>query len=377
MGFALLLFTFFILLFIAPNNEPRRSFLDARMLTKFVLPNFNSIQDGTWMKITDEFVNDRIPFRESLISTYVLSSKYVFRQPEPSGVWTDPDTKMLFDKAPKKLNLRELERNLLSIERATDEATVPLLMAYVPRKQEVFNSKLPKHWDNSYLQEKPNTLSAFQATGSTIDLTEFVGSVTDWYLTDHHWSDDGARSATVAIHNRISEMNLPIGILDIDSTGKKTYPDFIGSIGRTLTMPGVPARDKFTISWPTISQVSRCENLSSAGDICTGAVILDDFGNEPSPYANRYAAYLGGDNPIDDIRGPGKGTYIVLKDSFGNSLVPFLALSTERIVAVDERHYREGNLTSLIKAVNPDGVIVLHNQLSLSGFSKEEYNVWR
>lgn len=377
MGFALLFFTFVVLMFTIANSQPKRSFLDAKMLTTLALPSFSSIQDGTWMKTTEDFLNDRIPFRESLISTYIQSSKYVFRQPELSGVWIDPDTNMLFDKTPKKLNLGELEGNLLSIKSATDGANVPLLLAYVPRKQEVFDSKLPKHWTNSYLQAKPSTLSAFQATGETIDLTEFVVPESNWYLTDHHWSDDGARSAAIAIHDRIWEMDLPIGSLHLDSTGKKMYPEFIGSIGRTLTMPGLPERDKFSISWPSNAPVTRCEYLSNEENLCTGAVILEEFGRTPSPYANRYAAYLGGDNPIDDIRGNGAGTYIVLKDSFGNSLVPYLALSAERIVAVDERHYRDGNLTSLIKAVNPDAVIFLHNQLSLSGFTSEQYSVWK
>lgn len=377
LGFALFFFTFSVFVFIATNNQPTRSFLDARMLTKFTVPDFSSIQEGTWMKTTEEFVNDRIPFRESLISTYIQSSKLVFRQPELSGVWVDPNTNMLFDKTPKKLELGELEKNLVSIKEATTGASVPLLMAYVPRKQEIFNSKLPEHWSNSYLEEKPKTLAAFEETGQTIDLSEFVESESDWYLTDHHWSDEGARAAATAIHERLKESGLPIGVLDIESTRVIVYPDFIGSIGRTLTMSGVPERDSFSVSWPADSKVTRCENLSPEQDSCSGDVIIEEYGDAPSPYANRYAAFLGGDNPIDDIRGPGKGTYIVLKDSFGNSLVPFLALSAKRIIAVDERHFRDGNLTSLIKATNPDGVIVMHNQLSLSGFGEEEYGVWK
>ena len=94
-------------------------------------------------------------------------------------------------------------------------------------------------------------------------------------------------------------------------------------------------------------------------------------------YSNRYGVFLGGDNGIDDMRGNGTGTYIVLKDSFGASFTPYFALGANRIVAIDERHYNGPPLSELLREIQPDGVIVMHNQLTLSTFGDHEVSVWR
>jgi hypothetical protein len=353
-----------------------KSNLDARKLTQFSKPTANSFLSGEWMSNTEEFFDDRIPFRELMISTYIQTSQSVFQQVELSGVWIDPESQMLFDKTPSNLRLEELDRNLEVLKKSTDAQNIPLLLAYVPRRQEIFDSALPAHWENSYLQQKPETIASFTKNGETIDLSSVVKTQSDWYLTDHHWSANGAINASIALQEKLLQMGLPTSKIEKELDKTLQFPSFIGSIGRRITEVGIPKKDEFEIPWTNSAESFRCAQAHTSTELCKEPLIIESAGINREDYANRYAAFLGGDNAIDDIRGPGKGTYIVLKDSFGNSLVPYLALGSERIVAIDERHYRDGTLTDLIRRVNPDAVIFLHNQLSLSGFDDEQYSVW-
>ena len=377
LGILILSFTTLVLVIVAISNTPKKSNLDARKLTLFANPTVDSFLNGEWMFNTEEFFNDRIPFRELMISTYIQTSKHVFQQAELSGIWIDPESQMLFDKTPTLLGLDALENNLEILKKSTDAQNVPLLLAYVPRKQEVFASKLPVHWKNSYLEAKPKTIESFMATGETIDLSSAVNSRSDWYLTDHHWSSYGAKNASIALQDKLMQMGLPTSKVEKELDATLEFPNFIGSIGRRITAVGIPKQDKFEIPWTSSDLIFRCAQAHTRTEFCKESVVVESIGIGEDKYTNRYATFLGGDNSIDDIRGPGKGTYIVLKDSFGNSLVPYLALGSERIVAIDERHYRDGTLTDLIKKVKPDAVIFLHNQLSLSGFTSEEYSVWK
>lgn len=376
LGFFVFSITALVLLVVAMSNNPKKSNLDARNLTQLSKPSADTLLSGEWMSNTEEFVNDRIPFRELMISTYVQMSMSVFKQVEVSGVWVEPESKVLFDKPASLIGLKELDPNLSVLKETTSAENVPLLLAYVPRKQEIFSNKLPQHWENSYVERKPKTIASLNAIGETIDLSSAVGLQSDWFLTDHHWSGEGAKKAANLLQKKLMQMGLPTSPLEVEISSNLEFKPFIGSIGRRFTEVGIPQADEFGIPWTSSENISRCSQVHAKTELCNDPVIVESIGLAKDKYTNRYGVFLGGDNPIDDIRGPGKGTYIVLKDSFGNSLVPYLALGSERIVAIDERHYRDGTLTELIKRVNPDGVIFLHNQLSLSGFDDEQYSVW-
>jgi hypothetical protein len=377
LGLMVLSFTTLVFAVIAMSNDSMKSNLDARKLTQFSKPTADSFLSGEWMSNSEEFFNDRIPFRELMISTYIQMSKTFFQQVELSGIWVEPGSKMLFDKTASLTGLDALDSNLAVLRESTSAEDVPLLLAYVPRKQEVFANKLPEHWGNSYLEQKPKTIASLTSIGETIDLSPAVNAQSDWYLTDHHWSAEGAKNAASALQNKLVQMGLPTSQVKDEINTSIKFQSFIGSIGRRITEVGIPQQDQFEIPWTSSEQISRCAKPHAKTELCNEPVIVENIGQANDKYTNRYAAFMGGDNPIEDIRGPGKGTYIVLKDSFGNSLVPYLALGSERIVAIDERHYRDGDLTELIKKVKPDAVIFLHNQLSLAGFDDQQYAVWR
>lgn len=363
------------------KTSPQKSSLDGRMLAQFEKPTVKTFLDGTWMKSTEDFVDDRLVGRTTLLSLHSIIAGKVLRASEIAGVWADPKTNMMFDKMPTLADPKHLDPALADLKNATNSAGVPLLFAYVPRKQEVFADQLPGHWTNPYIQDKQQVISALAKHGEVLDLTDFVGNketrAENWFLTDHHWSGTGAINASNAVRAKLTEMGLPApsALPTLDQVTK--YKPFIGSIGRRLTASGVPEKDEFKIAWSKEAQLTHCMNKSPQTKECTSPIFFDKIGNSKDPYANRYGTFLSGDNAIDDLRGDGTGTYIVLKDSFGDSFVPYLALGAKRIVSIDERHYTKGNLTELIKEVKPDGVIWLHNQLSLSLLTPEQLAVWR
>ncbi len=367
--------------YLTQQNHTVKSFLDGRVLTEFHVPTKSTFLDGSWMKETEGYVDDRMVGRRLLLTLHAAVATKVFRSNEISGVWIDRKTGMLQEDMPVLAPIERLDAGLTNLQAITTTNHVPLLFVYIPKKQEAFADVLPKNWDNVYLDNKPSVLAEFAKHGPVLDLTPTVSDkstrMKDWFLTDHHWSQYGAMAASTAVRNQLNLMGLPaptaLPTMDISTK----YPNFIGSIGRRITTAGVPKRDPFTVTWSSKSDLTHCMNRSIHRAVCNDPIFSKARGYQKDVYSNRYGTFMGGDNGIDDLRGNGTGTYIILKDSFGDSFVPYFALGAKRVVAIDERHYSGEALSKLIADVKPNGVIFMHNQLTMSTFTDHEIAAWR
>lgn len=363
------------------KNQPVRSQLDARPLTQYHNPTTQTFFDGSWMKEVGDFVDDRITGRIKLLEIHAAVTRQIFREEEVAGIWEDPNTEMLFTR-PSTLPIpAEIDNALANLKAGTDASNTPLIFAYVPRKEEAFKDALPKYWVNTYAPGKEKILAKYEQYGTVLDLAPAVSRKDTrdsmWFLTDHHWKPAGAITAAGELREQLLAMGLtaphPIPALDI----KKQYPEFIGSIGRRLTRTGFTRADQFVIPWTSQSTEKRCTDKPIETKTCTLSAFEEKIGKSKDKYANRYATFHGGDNGIDDVRGNGVGTYIIVKDSFGDSAVPYFALGAKRVIAIDERHYVGKPISEIIKQIKPDAVIVMHNQVSLFGLTPEQLAVWK
>lgn len=363
------------------QNQPVKSVMDGRSLTMFEAPSQSTFLDGSWMHNVESFVDDRMPARRALLNLHAAFATKVFRNNFVSGVWIDRETGMLSEEMPQLAPVERLDPGFASISTIATANNVPLLFVYVPKKQEVFADQLPPHWNNVYLDNKPAAISQFNKYGPVLDLTDVIGNKKNrldyWFLTDHHWKAAGAIAASNAVRNKLISLGIvaPQAMPTLDKTYR--FPEFVGSIGRKITYVGVPQKDELVVPWVKHSGLTHCADRALDTVKCSDPIISMRRGNEKNIYANRYGAFMGGDNGIDDIRGNGTGTYIILKDSFGDAFVPYFALGAKRVVSIDERHYSGESLSQLVRELKPDGVIVMHNQLTLSTFGETEMNVWR
>lgn len=77
----------------------------------------------------------------------------------------------------------------------------------------------------------------------------------------------------------------------------------------------------------------------------------------------KYQAFIYGDNPIEYIRNPKLGTgrsVMVVKESFGNTFIPFLADYYDKVVVVDYRGYKE-SIIDLAQTEEIDDIIFINN----------------
>jgi hypothetical protein len=92
---------------------------------------------------------------------------------------------------------------------------------------------------------------------------------------------------------------------------------------------------------------------------------LYDF--DKATLRDKYAMFLWGNNGvtvIENDEAPTR-TLLVIKDSFANSMLPFLTNSYSCIVAIDPRHF-VGNTGEIIDKYSIDQVLILYSLANLA-----------
>lgn len=243
----------------------------------------------------------------------------------------------------------------------SDKCTVPVYVAFPPRKMDALTTLLPSdfpigHSEYLYrLAEK--TLSKSSAV--YIDLYSALSSSEGTYfMTDHHWTHKGAYLAYAEI---VSAM----GKTPFDEEYFKTellIEDFKGSdhskkpeSNLTETVIGAYPDGKFTVENVTYPYGSDENNT----------VIEGFFDYSKLKSYEPYAVYLGGNNPYVRVRGEGeRDCLVILRDSFANALAPYLASHFD-LVLVDPRFYPDG-ISGVVERENASAVLVLENMGSVT-----------
>lgn len=175
-----------------------------------------------------------------------------------------------------------------------------------------------------------------------------------YFRTDHHWTQLGAYYAYTAF---CAEKGIEAhGLSEYEKTVSK---DYLGSIYVDADKNPDLRKDDVEMYHP-VSKHLRMQYKNAENRYKDGEVISD-----PTNYgiSAKYMAFIGGDNPYTMILNNEKqdgSSCIVVKESFGNALVPFLADHYERVYVIDYRYWN-GKLADFVKKKRAKEVLVVNN----------------
>ena len=161
-----------------------------------------------------------------------------------------------------------------------------------------------------------------------------------FYRTDHHWTSLGAFTACNAYLAQLGKPELEREDFEI-----QVVPDFYGSTYCRSCL------------WLTAGEALEIWR-SPAKIQVEGASGLFDM--EKAAGADKYAIFLGGNQPLVRLKNPAQqGKILVLRDSFGSCFAPFLAQRFGEVVLLDLRSDKE-SVARLCTEENFDRVLVLY-----------------
>ncbi|MBE6407253.1 MAG: hypothetical protein E7038_01455 [Lentisphaerae bacterium] len=190
-----------------------------------------------------------------------------------------------------------------------------------------------------------------------------------WYQTDHHWNVYGALLGGKLIADYMNKncgTSYDLAYFDPEIYITKRWKNsFAGSWGKKLSLSYCNNKSEdFDILYPRFDTDFRIEipaiNFVKQGDF--SVMTLPACINYDRYHAFLYNAFLNGNRPLIRIinnKIPEGKKIIVIKDSYNNPMVPFLALQTKEVIMLDPRQYPEKMIWQTIEQEKPDLLFIM------------------
>lgn len=345
MAFILIIYVFAVLHIFLPDRVFSEQ--ENRNLTQRVTASFKTVFSGEFMDDIDDYFVDQFPLRDKWIALKALADKLVGKQ-DINGIYFGVDNRTLLAQyeAP---STEDLEQRINYVNQLGENLEIPVYMSLIPDKTYVLSDLLPPnayHTDNGEVLEEASELCSDKVIW--IDLRQSLTGEESFYNTDHHWTTKGAYQA--------------YGKLAMDMIGKTTEPE-----GEPITV----SENFYGTSWsasgaiwvlPDSINTWIPENSFEVTGYKTGMPEISQlYVEEYLLEKDQYAMFLGGNQPLCIIRNEvADGKLLVIRDSFADSLVPFLAQDFGEVHLIDLRYFRE-SVSSYIDKNEIDSVLVLYS----------------
>lgn len=349
--FLALLLVFLINIFTPDKNFSQK---ENRVLSSKPELTLSQITSGKFSPKYETYVNDQFPLRDTWV-TLKAGCDRLMGEIEENGVYLGKDGYLMeaFNPPPQK----QLDATLNAMtDFAQSHSNIKQYALIAPNAVNILEEKLPfaapAADQNPYIDALRDTLN--EAGVTFIDVRDTLSQHRDegiYYHTDHHWTTQGAWFAFMEAAK----------VMEIDVSSPKYEP--------------VPVSESFqgTLSAKSGFRSGKKEELSvflpSEGVPSSVVNYVDEQKKSGSFYAteqlkgrDKYALFFNGNHPQVKISTPVEEnrTLLILKDSYANCFVPFLAPHYRNIIMVDPRYYY-GDLEKLIQVENVQEILYLYN----------------
>lgn len=197
-----------------------------------------------------------------------------------------------------------------------------------------------------------------QPNAKGVDAVSSIGMHLDEYVyfrTDHHWTARGAYYAYSAFCRAAGLEPVALSALE---TGR--IDGFVGSMYRYTNAQVLKENpDYLEYFLPRREAQGEYYDDASMQNGHPLTIVSTKVGA-----ANKYLAFIQGDTPLSKIVTDNKNgkKILVIKDSFGNALVPFLVDHYEEIYVLDPRNV-ETNLAAFVQAHGIQDVLLINYSL--------------
>lgn len=316
--------------------------------------SITKVLDGRFQRKYESYLRDQFPGRDHWVS-FQTDMELFMGKNEIHNVYIGKNHYLLEHYTEKEFDPQQISKNLQALEKfvgkAKQNADVHVMM--VPTKSWVLREKLPA-FASHYKEQK--FYDALQQKLEKEDVLISVEPVLDahkeeeiYYRTDHHWTTLGAWYAyeqyTKAVGGDLQR-----------AQGKKKFrcisKDFYGTTYAKINY--ARQADKIEIYEPA----DKLRVVYNMGEKKTKTLYDVSF----LKTADQYSVFTGGNQAVLEITGGIKNgkTLLLIKDSFANSILPFLAEDYEKLVVVDLRQLNVSG-DRLLEMFSPTDILILYN----------------
>ena len=371
--------TFMMVYYCLDMYASRKEFSELENRSLKQRPKFSwaSLVSNEYTKKYEEYINDQFVFRDQWISIKSVAESAIAKV-ENNGVAYGRDHYLFGVKT--TVDAPQMEKNADYLNQFLESYQCHVTFGLIPNSYEMMRDYLPTGLgaiqiqqqpviDRLYSQVRGRNLETLDVSGALASLngmalTAYTGDPGSYYRTDHHWRIEAAHTAYAAY---CQARGLDYATLEELAPLRREEANFYGTYYSKAKRYGQPAD---TLVWYDIPTTSvRINEKDYVTDEKNNKIpVTGLYQTEKFATRDKYAAFLYGNNGLTVIKSdnnknkqPGKTSRLLLvKDSYANSLVPFLTYSYDEIYVVDLRGLGQ-KMSTLLKKTEFDDLWVLYN----------------
>ena len=350
--FILCLFGVMLVNIIIPDREMSEE--ENRMLASKPKLTFSTLVNGDFMEQYEEYLSDQFAGRDLWHRMKVALDRFGGSRME-NGIYIGKDGQLLQDiQVPDQEHLSE---NLDAIKEFTETyQDIPVTMILVPDAACILNDRLP--WLASVEDQNQMISMVEQSLGDSVTWVDAASALNKHkrekidYLTDHHWTSLGA-------FYTFQEAATALGIEEdvSDKFLSYTVSDSFNGVLASESGAGLGTEENIDIYVPREGDNDVIVNYVNESKRTTSL-----YDSSKLETKDQYGVFLGGNTSLIDIRtvSTSQKRLLVVKDSFANSFIPFLAPYYREIVVVDPRYY-SGTIEDIMSSYRITDALFLYS----------------
>lgn len=343
---SIIIIVFSACLIILPKHKFSSN--ENRYLTQFPSFNIENILNGKFSEKITSYISDHFPIREKFLSLKSNVYKHI-------GIYKQADVYYgndgaLYQEYKKPLNNEKIVNKVNEFNSLVD-ADISFML--VPTAVYINADKIDK---NNLNYDQGITLNYFKDNLDVdfIDITPNLFENNDKYLyykTDHHWTMYGAN---IAYLEYCKQNNLNPYEYEYETVNDSFYGTLYSKV-----IDNSLEYDKIM----KIKDNSLYDLYLVNEDIHLKSLYSEKYLKEK----DKYSYYLDGNHGLVQIENLdiSDGTeLLIIKDSYANSFIPFIAKHYKKIHVIDPRYYNL-KISDYIRDNNIDKVLFLYNALTI------------
>lgn len=338
--------SFTILFIIYPKKEMSEN--ENRYLESFPIFTLNNLFNGNYISNIEKYINDHFPYRDNLVSVktnfdLMMGKKY------HNGIYVGKDN-YLFEEFKWA---DDTEKIIQIINNFSDKLNGKKVMTMlIPTSIEIYKDKLPKNLDTLSQKDYIDYIYSRLYTENINSYDELKSNKNKfnlYYRLDHHWTIYGAYYGYLSYmkHNNLDYHDIE------DYTFNKVSDSFNGTLYSKSHIYNFASDIIYSLNINYKYEVNYVYNNKKTNNLYD------------SNYLNKkdkYSYFLSSNHPLIIIKNEAINNkkLLIIKDSYANSLIPYLTEYYSEIHIIDPRFYKD-SISKYAVDKNIENILLLFN----------------
>lgn len=352
---AAILLLFGLMIFVMPERDFSEN--ENRSLT--VLPEFHwkDFWSGVYQPELEAAVDDQTTGRDRFTALASQCQRLIGYR-DVGGAYLASDDTLISKTTMDDIEQFRYMENLRYVEYLAEEYPDQLSLMLVPSAGNIFSDRLPAYapfYEAGPMYKAARVVcreaqvldlrKALQLQRELLEEEEWNTSV--YFRTDHHWTLPGAYQGYAAYMKAQNREPREYAAFEPEMVSEEFY----GTLYSKVLDQSIKADVMYAAS-----QVGDIKSV-----VCDGEERDDIYDKEKLAAKDKYAYFFGGNYGELRIRMKTKSDQklLVFKDSFANSMIPFLLQDYREVVMIDLRYYRQ-SVAELLEEEGDAEILVLY-----------------